>query len=567
MRRLDFSRALLISWLLLLAILDVVHSAPATQRPAVFQQPDGTSTPPLHLSGDERYSWLTDGNGYTVIKDDQGWYVYAKKTPEGTLVSAGVRVGHVNPKKLGLQPQVLHDSVDQIYDAHDTLIDEKHFDNFRRGLQPSPISTQCTVKGTATNPCYLKQLALLVQFGDHSNRKLPPPESIYILFNRNGAGNNETGSSGSVSDVYRANSLDTYVIDTHVTPWQQITTTELYASGGQNGFNLPQTREAWKEAMLTYVQNFKADLQHALDEFDTNNDGYLDSLVIVHSGVPAEENGIDCETGHDYKDRIWSHAVPKSWEFDFLADTDLGIHVGRFFVVSAVSGICPPTGAGGQWDTGRIAVAVHESGHSVGLPDLYGNPTNSYGIGHYGFMGKSSSWSVATLTNYRGTQSSFIIVSKTAGMFGWDESGNNPGMLSGYSRSMLGWLEIVDIPYSATIEIMAACETDKIFRITHRMPVDNNNNQEFFLIENRYGCNQDYQLVNPQDPSKPRQGIAIWHVDHTNLLGQVNGKDVVSWNTFTYPGPVGGGWPAVHSRVSIIQGDGLYELESKTATR
>jgi hypothetical protein len=47
-----------------------------------------------------------------------------------------------------------------------------------------------------------------------------------ILFNHNGTGNGDLGSSGSIAAFYRANSLDTFVLNKHVTPWLDIDMTE-----------------------------------------------------------------------------------------------------------------------------------------------------------------------------------------------------------------------------------------------------------------------------------------------------------------------------------------------------
>jgi M6 family metalloprotease-like protein len=381
-------------WLVALLVTPtnkVVNAAPASPLPQVYRQPDGSSTPELYLNGDEHYAWLSDPKGYTVIQDEQGWYVYAQKTSDGNLISAGTRVGHVNPKKMGLAPQLLHDhafaeqvDADMLLQDDDPLGVHHHGRrSHHRSLGVRPEVSLCTHVGTALNPCYLKQLALLVRFHDHQDRELPSPEEIDILFNHNGPTGTGTASTGSISDLYRANSFDTFVMDTHVTPWMDISITEAYASDGQQGFNKAPTREAWAAAMVKYAGM----VSDGLGQFDADGDGYFDGLAIVHSGVAAESNGPDCETGSTFNNRIWSHAVPKSWEFDFLKGTSVDIKVGRFYVFSGVLGTCPPGGAFTAWDSGRIAVGVHEGGHFLGLPDLYGIPGQSNGIGNWGFMG------------------------------------------------------------------------------------------------------------------------------------------------------------------------------------
>ena len=45
--------------------------------------------------------------------------------------------------------------------------------------------------------------------------------------------------------------------------------------------------------------------------YDSDNDGYIDSIQFLHSGYGAEIGGIDCYTGSAMEDRIWAHAMPE----------------------------------------------------------------------------------------------------------------------------------------------------------------------------------------------------------------------------------------------------------------
>ncbi len=141
-------------------------------------------------------------------------------------------------------------------------------------------------------------------------------------------------------------------------------------------------------------------------------------------------------------------------------------------------------------------------------------------------------------------------------MYGWDVSGNYPGLMSGYSRHLLGWLDVVDITFSQQVTIISACDSNKIYRITHRMASDEFG-EEYLLMENRQACGHDVKLSHD---GLDRQGIVIWHVDHTGLLGEVDGQDVIRFNTAKAPNSPE--WPKIHSRVAILQGDGNFDLEN-----
>lgn len=360
-------------------------AAPASPHPANYSQPDGSKTPELFLRGDEHYAWLSDSNGYTIIKDSKGWFLYARKNDGGNLEPMEqARVGQVDDvESLGLQPNLLHDHA---FDNNSDDDDEQELLRLRqrRKLAGKPKAILCEHEATAMDPCYLKQLALLVRFADHETRKLPSPEDINVLFNNNGPTGTNVAATGSIADVYRANSFDTFVLDTHVSPWIQISKTEEYCSGGKNGFNLEVTRECWSEALKMYAETLG---ENGLSMFDGDADGYMDGMVIVHSGAAAELNGEDCETGSVFNNRIWSHSV-KNFELTSEFGLDIGVKTGRFYVFSAVHGVCPEYGVGSPWVPGRIATGVHEGGHFLGLKDLYGKAGSSRGIGNWGFMGE-----------------------------------------------------------------------------------------------------------------------------------------------------------------------------------
>lgn len=365
------------------------EAGPASPHPAVYGQPDGSKTPELFLRGDERYAWLSDSNGYTIMQDSKGWFVYAQKTAEGNLepMDGAARVGQIDPESLGLQPNLLHDYAFDDDDDHDNDGEELLRLRQRRKLAGKPRAMVCDHEASSVDPCYLKQLALLVRFADHETRNLPSPEDINVLFNHNGPTGTNVAPTGSIADVYRANSFDTFVLDTHVSGWIQISKTEEYCSGGQNGFNLKVTRECWTEALKMYADTLGAD---GLSMFDGDLDGYIDGMAVVHSGAAAESNGEDCESGAVYSNRIWSHAVPNTPNFEITNEfsIDVGVKTGRFYVFSAVHGNCPEGGVGTKWEPGRIAVGVHEGGHFLGLKDLYGKEGVHRGIGNWGFMGE-----------------------------------------------------------------------------------------------------------------------------------------------------------------------------------
>ena len=350
--------------------LSSTFAAPANPIGKHYDQPDGSRTPELFLKGNEHYSWMTDKKGYTVIRDAHGWWVYAKQE-DGLLVSSGVHVGYGNPKKLGLTTNLKDDPIKRINNLHPAT--REH-----RELLYIPKLALCNFQGTASNPCRLRSLIVLVQFPDHKQRVLRSPEEYDIVFNHNGPTADSLAPTGSVSDVFRANSYDSFVSESHVTQWIQVSRTEAQTVAGNYGLNMPETKATWKEAMER-LQGTGLDFR----QFDVDNDGYFDCLVILHSGVAAETGGNDCESGKGVEGRVWSHsALDASW---FTSSS--GIKTARFYVASGIWDYCPPNGPLKKWDIARIAVIAHECAHFLGLPDLFNKDGNG-GAGSYDLLGK-----------------------------------------------------------------------------------------------------------------------------------------------------------------------------------
>jgi hypothetical protein len=211
-------------------------AAPADPEPGIYVQPDGLATPALYMEGDEHFSWMTDDEGYTVLKDNHGFCHYAEKRNDGRLVASKTRVGFGEPKALGLVKSLMPDN-DKLPDNALKPIDvpKKKKDakiptktptqgGVRardRKLWHAPTAPLCVYSGTPSNPCVVKHLVVLVRFADHATRVLPDRSAYETLFNDD--------ASESVKDYFLANSYGSLILDTHVTDWVQVSKTEEHA--------------------------------------------------------------------------------------------------------------------------------------------------------------------------------------------------------------------------------------------------------------------------------------------------------------------------------------------------
>ena len=310
-------------------------------------------------------------------------------------------------------------------------------------------------------PSVLKNLVVLVRFKNHRSRPLRSPSDYDILFNQNDSNNPELAPTGSVRDVFRINSYGKLTLQSTIFGWIDLPETEAYYADGISGFGSHKYFDALHFAMNKLQNDYNVNFA----EFDSNKDGRVDMVTMIHSGYAAESFGKD-QDGADAKDRIWSHRwrLPSSkfWYGD-------GVTVNQYSTSPGLFGL-----SGSK--ISRIGVISHEIGHCLGLPDLYGTPAGN-GLGSYDLM-----------SNHWGFVSTYSL------------SQLYPPIMSPWTKMVAGWLEPIAITVPGTFTIEASEFSEQIYRIDL-----NNAGTEYLLIENRQPIGFDTFL--------PQAGLAIWHID------------------------------------------------------
>lgn len=103
-------------------------------------------------------------------------------------------------------------------------------------------------------------------------------------------------------------------------------------------------------------------------DYDNDNDGYIDTVIIIHAGAGEETSGADEE--------IWSH----QWDL-YSAGAGVVTTDGVKFSVYTIQPEYVET-AGDS----TIGVFCHELGHVFGLPDLYDTSNATNGAGNWSLM-------------------------------------------------------------------------------------------------------------------------------------------------------------------------------------
>ena len=107
--------------------------------------------------------------------------------------------------------------------------------------------------------------------------------------------------------------------------------------------------------------------------------------------------------------------------------------------------------------------------------------------------------------------------------------------MSPYTKNLFGWVQMEEITQEGTYHLEESQSSNKVYVIRQGFPQG-----EYLIVENRQELGYDKGLSQP--------GLAIYHIDEK--ASDVGGS---------YPGRHN--FPQDHYRVSLVQGDGQYDLE------
>lgn len=281
-------------------------------------------------------------------------------------------------------------------------------------------------------------LALLVDFSDLRGQR-PAAEFQRLLFDKN--------NPDSMTSFYRQMSYGALEVDGEVLGWLRAPQSYRYYTAGESGTGatFPQNTPGLLQDALTVLCQ-----QDTLTRFDTDGDGFVDGIFLIHAGGGAEAEPNRTKR----RNMIWSHKWTLPQPF-----INQGVKV---FAYST------------EPEDGRVGVFSHEFGHVLGLPDLYDTTYRSHGVGDWCLMGGGS----------------------------WGGQGNRPTRMSCWCLAEMGWIKprVVRVREQLRLGPLANKKTE-CCRLWSRGRASS----EYFLIENRQATGLDASL--------PGSGLAVWHVD------------------------------------------------------
>jgi len=248
------------------------------------------------------------------------------------------------------------------------------------------------------------------------------------------------------------------------------------------------------------------------DNYDNNNDGYAEPIMLIHAGRGAEYTG----SVND----VWSH----SWSLHTPRNYD-GVRISSYVIMpeywSTVSASTSDM---------TIGVFAHEMGHGFwGLPDLYDRDYSSRGVGRWSLMA-GGSWNGGSAAG-----------------------GDSPAWPDAWSRVQMGILSPTDISTNTTgRSIPQALSNPSPAETVLKLDSAALGAQEYYLVENRQ------QVSGAYDQYLPGEGLFIWHIDEAMWSYSLqNDYECKTQPNYTCS-------DSAHYLVRLAQADGLLDLENKT---
>jgi M6 family metalloprotease-like protein len=242
-------------------------------------------------------------------------------------------------------------------------------------------------------------------------------------------------------------------------------------------------------------------------QYDNNNDGLTEPVMLVHAGRGAEYTSSVAD--------IWSH----SWSLYNARNYD-----GKFITSYVIMPEYWLTVSSATSDM-TIGVFAHEMGHGFwDLPDLYDRDSSSAGIGRWSLMANGS-WN------------------GPAGL------GESPAWPDAWSRVRMGVASPNSITSSVTGQSFPRAHDNpvSVFKVASLALED----QEYFLLENRQ------RVANSYDQYLPGDGLLVWHGDEAmNTYSLQNDRECELQPSYLCS-------DTQHFLVALVQADGLLEMEKK----
>lgn len=427
-------------------------AVPAYRKPVQVTQPDGT-TVTITLHGDEWQHFNTTTDGYSVVKNQQGFYVYAEKK-NGVLKATQMVAHNAQERKANEQAFLQNIKKFQTPDMTPAIA------NMKKRVEA--IGAQRRAQGNrATNYENFKGLIVLIQYNDKEFSREDYPTIINNMVNQqNYTGFDNNQRSGSVRDYFTDNSQGKFQPQFDVVGPYTVNYSQYDAN-----MNDGKCRKILVDALN------QADADVNFKNYDGDNDGAVDLVFFILAGNGANYGGND-------ENLWWPHR-------SVIFDEDKRTYVYKDGVMlwdyASSTELCGHTTNPQTVFIDGIGTICHEFSHVLGLPDFYDS--------NYEEDGQSvtpGNWSLMDSGCYL-------------------DNAFTPAGYSLYERYLVGFTdkpEVISQPGNYTLEPLY--DNQKGYWLNTPEP------KEFFILENRQRSQFKWDAYLPGD------GMLVHRVDLSN---------------------------------------------------
>jgi immune inhibitor A len=451
-----------------IAALSIGNAKPYPPFPINQHQSDGT-TLTIEQIGDEHYHYTQSTDGYLLV-DSVGVYYYANAAAENSGMKAHNRGERNQTETKYLQ------TLDPA--ATKTLYRTKTgFRSFGHAPKPALRAGDASGKPVPSDLTKGEKRIIVVPVQSPSIKLTFAKSDFSAQLNEKGYSKN--GNYGSVRDYYIRQSKGAFTPNYDV--YDPVTLSKDYGSLTDD--------EIIKEALDGINIS-------DINQYDTNNDGYIDGLIIILAGTANQNSDHGTYMGYN-------NTQQKS-----------GKTVATYILCSELSGL------NNNYMDG-VGTIIHEFGHMLGLTDHYTVRATDQRTPKY--------WDVMDYGCYNGSTDNV--------------NGTHVPNMSAFELQSLGWLT----PTELTADSIGAYSLP-VLREGKAYAIETSRSGEWFLIENRQKEGWDEEL--------PGHGMLIWHINydkqtwdndaandtanrqHVDLVeAAINGTDYYSnLDYYSYPG-------------------------------
>lgn len=406
-------------------------AVPAHPGKTKVQQPDGSYVT-IRLHGDEWLHFNTTDDGYSIVKDSRGYYVYAEK--KGGKLQPTALVAHDEAVRTASEKAFLAGvGKYQAPEMSETVAAEKAREEARRAqtLAAHQVARQSGRRAAQYDYTNFRGLIILVQFNDLQFSRQDYKDIFTDMVNaENYTGWASSGNgvyTGSVRDYFSDNSFGLFQPEFDVVGPVTINYSKYYPHGTNNGDVVAKAAITAADPLVNY------------QDYDRDGDGQVDMVYLIYAGVGSNIQGNNDGLIWPYASYFWGVGKKDNVNFGRYACSTELTGSEQYNIIDGIGTIC------------------HEFSHVLGLPDFYDTDYEKSG----GESNHPDTWSIMAGGSY-------------------ENNGRTPVGYSLYERYSVGFCdepEVIDAEGAYTLDPLYL--EGKGFRINS--PVNN----EFFLFENR----------------------------------------------------------------------------------